>query len=224
MQNDFLVRHSEFVLGLAKKDDKLHDLIGDHWRLYSYVTSRLEALKAMPGLENMPNSEISECGKLRDYQLAKLVWLLDSLQMSSNFRKRIGAEIEADLKDEKSAHGGVIVFQKDELGVIMIPGKALGPAASGAGKKFEHFSYEPIDFAMKPEFMFLFHFHAFEEDSSKFASPTGSDLKDAERRGFDGIVFTKLIGKHFNADFYFAGKDVDDNPFRLVLDLGVYGY
>ena len=224
MQDDFLARHVGFVLGLAKKDDKLHDLFSDHWRLYSYVMSRLEALDAMPGLENLPNSDLSECGKLQDYQLIKLVWLLDSLQMSSNFRKRIGSEMEADLKDGGSAHGGAVVFGEDELGIRMIPGKPPGPSASRTGKNFENYSYDPIDFTMTPEFMFLFHFHAFEEDSSKFASPTGSDLKDAERRGFDCLVFTKLIGKHFNADFYFAGKSGEDKPFKLVLDLGVYGY
>ncbi len=224
MQDDFLDKHRRFVLDLAKNDVKLRDLIEDRRRLCTYLKNRLSQITTLPGFENLPNSDPSECESLQAYQLAKIIWLLDSLEMNADFRKRTGEEIESDYGDKKSAHGGAIVFRDNSLRLLMIPNKPVPQGFAGFDKSFENYSYEPIEFEPTPDIMFLFHFHAFEEDNSRFASPTNSDLKEAERRKFDGLVITKIIGTRFNVDYYFVGRDDENRPFDVVLDLGVYEY
>ncbi len=217
-------QHKNYVLGLAKNDIRLRDFFDDHEKLCSFVKRRLEGITPLAGPENLPNSDPSECSKLSDHQLVKLVWLVDSLEMNRELRESIGTELEADYKDKKSAHGGVITFKDNRLQITMIPGRPIPSEIFGARKNYENYSYDPVEFDLAPDAMFLFHFHAFEEDNSRFASPTNSDLKEAERRKADGLVFTKIMGNRFNADYYFVGRDKDNRPFNVVLDLGVYEY
>ncbi|MFH0817213.1 MAG: hypothetical protein V1909_01115 [Candidatus Micrarchaeota archaeon] len=220
--DEVLSQHKRLVLELAKKDRKLKDLIEDHRRLCAYLESRLKEIIVLQSIENVPNSNISECGKLENYQLVKLVWLLDVLETSPEFRKKIGERLEADYEDKKSAHGGAVVLRNDSLHLLMIPGNPMPKEVFSASKNFENYTYVPVEFAQTPEFMFLFHFHAFDEDNSRFASPTNSDLREAERRKFDGLVFTKIIGNRFDADYFFVGRDSENRPFDVVIDLGVY--
>jgi hypothetical protein len=221
MDSVYLSEHRRFVAELAKKDTKLHGMMYEPERLRDYVENRLGGVDVMQGPENLPNSSPSDCRKLGDYQLIKLVWLLDTLEMSREFRSTIGREMERDYIDKKSAHGGAIVLREEGLGIVAIPGRPL-PTDFSTHPELENYSYDPVDFTPSKEFMFLFHFHAFQEENSRFASPTNSDLKEAERRGMDCLVFTKIMGNRFNVDFYAVGRDSGNRPFSVVLDLGVY--
>ncbi|MFH1470397.1 MAG: hypothetical protein ABIF01_01495 [Candidatus Micrarchaeota archaeon] len=224
MSDTFDSEHRKFVLELASKDRGLADIVDDRARLCAHVRKKLGEIISLQSLDNLPNSDVSECEKLNDYQLVKISWLLETLEMNSDFRAKIGSELEKDFEDRESAHGGVIAFRESSLRILMVPGKPLLKGLSGASKNYENYSYSPVEFNLEPQHLFVFHFHAFEEDNSKFASPTNSDLKEAERRKFDGLVFTKIFGKRFDVDYFYVGRDIENRPFDVVLDLGVYEY
>jgi hypothetical protein len=224
MEGDYRKKNREFVLNLAKKDKKLHDIIDDFPRLCAYVASRLELVTPLQGPENLPHGSPSYCSKLEDYQLAKISWMLDSLEMDAEFKRKIGEKLEEDIKDKESAYGGFVVFGESSLALRLVPSKPHPPGAYSGKNNYSNYCYDPVEASLLPEALFMFHFHAFNEENSKFASPSNSDLKEAERRNADCLVFTKIMGNRFNVDFYFVSRDASNRPFNIILDLGVYEY
>ncbi|MFH1448635.1 MAG: hypothetical protein ABIG39_07270 [Candidatus Micrarchaeota archaeon] len=221
---DYEKAHEEYVLSCATKDRKINEMLYNHSKLCSYLEKRLKGITVLAGPENLPNSEPATASKLKDYQLIKIIWLMDALEMNKDFRASVGKEMNIDYVDKESAHGGVIVLEDNVLKIRLIPGRSLPPDIIDGNKNYRNYLYNPVDFNRSKTSLFLFHFHAFEEDNSKFASPTNSDLKEAERRKIDGILFTKIMGNRFNTDFFSVGRDDNNRPFQIVLDLGLYEY
>lgn len=223
MNREYPRLHEQFVMSAAKKDGSLTEFVNDHEKLVSYVLERLKNAEPLMGLEDN-SSPPSDCTKLGDYQLVKLIWILDALERDEGFRKSIGDEMESDLADKGAAHGGLITLAGKRLKVKMIPSRLLPQSMLRDDSKYANYLYDPGEIDLTPECLFFFHFHAFEEESSRFANPTNSDLKESERRTIDGLLFTKTIGKRFNVDFYSVGRDSENRPFEIVLDLGTYEY
>lgn len=134
----------------------------------------------------------------------RLVARLRHALQHNQVRRDLFAQADADLKDESTEHGGVIVYEKETP-------KAL--AVTPVIRRHDQAYYTP-QAAMELLYTGLahYHFHAQQHDNAQHAGPGGGDLKFADNTGAACVVLTFLDRDTLNADFYTQGG--------IVVDLG----
>lgn len=168
--------------------------------------------------------------RLNQNQLEKISRLVRGLS-NYDLASSIGQHMEEDLRDEYSEHGGRIIEKSGNL--VLEPVPSHFPEKD----KRNNFLFRPSPEDLEAPNLFFYHFHAMQEDCSRFVGPgylynpeTGEvrgDLlqlrKGIERKGFaDELVFTKLPGEKFNAT-YFGGYR-EQSQVTMIINLGDWNY
>lgn len=168
---------------------------------------------------------------LSPLQRLRVNLLLDAFERQ-DFVAAIGQEIERKPKDGVTENGGFISYFGGALEVYAID-------SDSAAKR--NFSIRRLEFLRNPH-VAMFHLHALSEDLSLYAGPSSnegsSDTTACLRAGLDlfdinHVVFTKLHGRRFNADYYgtewnvrsgSGGVNVSHLEWVPIVDLGNYDY
>jgi hypothetical protein len=158
------------------------------------------------GQEAQYSEAPAEVQRLTPAQRTKVYQLLHALQHDRKLRQSIGKTIESDLNDKKTELGGIIAY--DGLALRL---QEHYPAAFVAGDGNNNYHDPPSrkDAALHPDYFADFHLHATGDDDTAFAGPSPPDLvwvgcNMHGRTDSCGVVITKLKGKQFNVDLYFA--------------------
>ena len=168
---------------------------------------------------------------LSPLQRLRVNLLLDAFERQ-DFVAAIGREIERNPKDGVIELGGFISYFGSVLEVYPID-------ADSEAKR--NFSIGRLEF-LRNSHVSMFHLHALSEDLSLYAGPSSndgaSDTIACLHAGLDlfdvnHVVFTKLRGKRFNADYYgtewnvrsgSGGVNVSHVEWVPIVDLGNYDY
>lgn len=204
--------------GVAKLKSWLGDSAND--QLIERL-SRMEHTYRTDEREGEPNDAVV----LLPGQRVRTYMLLEALT-NSQFIKEVGDIIERNPRDGKSELSGLIVpdSAKMRLGLFET-GKSGNQSCSWSARTLKQVPH-----------IALFHLHALYDDCTKYASPSfgceETDFGDSNRVASctgesHGVVFTKLEGRMFNADYYshqkiVRGKRIFSQP--AIVDLGNYEY
>lgn len=220
-----LIPIATYLSKRADSVDLLKQLASDHLPLQR----RLEQVE--PTYRYGNEGEPSYVAAFRPLQRLRVSMLLDSLQ-NNRFVNQIGELVDLNLRyrEELGEVGGIITCHPQN-------GLAFHTKPS-LSKRLDSFALNARVPIAEATFA-LFHLHALEEDSSRFAGPSvGSDglwseepsdittaVKEATQKGqFHGVVVTSLPGKRFNIDYYGAQMGNFYVNVAAVSDLGNYKY
>ena len=153
-----------------------------------------------------------ELKKFKKKNLIKVYYLLQALS-DSDFRQKIGEELEKDMNDTSCEYGGVLyLLENGEVKIQMLPHDPLKCSLDIRSKIGSLADYRyclpDVDYAIDKLAVFHFHSHKTYNRQSTALSP-----------GDGGIVFSRMDGNRFNVDIGLRCKKEFVN-----LDLGVYRY
>jgi hypothetical protein len=172
----------------------------------------------------------AEVQRLAAPQRTKAYQLFTALRTDPALRQSIGKIIEEDLKDTKTEHGGLVVYD----GLALRMQKHYPTKFTGADPNDHYLDPQSrIDAMPNPDYCAEYHLHATQDDDGAYAGPSLGDLywlqrNTGTRADACGVVITKLKDKKFNVDCYFVPpKSRDDDDFLkqvIVVDLGNYSW
>ncbi len=217
----------DYYQKVVKKNPGLSQLLKEK-KLPEYLSAQLAKLehstpKGYPesqdsGQGNLENQEKPSTGYLKnfkDFFLTETYFILQALQ-NSEFRSKIGKELELDTVDRFGEHGGVLHLSPDgKVNIEMLPNTATEQEYD------QHYdpdsSYNHDAPSQTLDILTFFHFHAQEVNHFKSAALSGADYWHG------GVVFTRLGRNKFNVDTAFYYKKNGKNM-KVNIDLGVYTY
>jgi len=164
------------------------------------VATRRETTQRATGIARGRQTRVAS---LPEWDRRLIARIRQALQ-HTHVRRDLFAQADADLKDDTTEHGGVIVYEKGAP-------KAL--AVAPVIRRHDQAYFTP-QAAMELLYTGLahYHFHAQQHDNARHAGPGGGDLEFADNTGAACVVFTFLDRDTLNADFYTQGG--------VVVDLG----
>ncbi len=192
------------------------------------------------GKNHYETNQMAALEKFSSVDLAKIFMAL-TMMRRPQVRHQIGRMLEADVRDPRSEHGGVLRMQFEEIA----PKESKGDGAyilnetkhyrNGlAGFHFHSLAKgkEMSDIAKQIRIDQMMHGVPKEKliteekiDNTYFSGPSGGDLEAAAGLRLDGIVITRLSDRSFNVDFYapLQHDERRDGFIQVpVLDLGIY--
>lgn len=233
----FTIANLDHIAEVLARQKVTPETLLDIGQNHGIMQTRLEKLSHTYRYKEK-EGEPSDVNRLEPLQLLRCHLLLEGLQ-DPRFVAEVGAIIEKNPKDGKTELGGLIRY--DPMGRL-----SLFEVAPQRGAEAQSFVLSVRDQVRIPHIAF-FHLHALEEDCTRFAGPSSnvydkelgktrsyrevmrkSDMgeaeEEAERVGEShNVVFTKLAGRRFNADYYAAQMGMF-YPHHVVVDLGNYDY
>lgn len=223
----------EYVLGVAEKNDALCSLlIKGKEGLAEDISRKLEELDHVNPegycdnpfydditLMNIPTPE--ELARFDEVRLIRIFYLLQALS-DSDFRQRIGEELEKDTRDYTCEHGGVFHLKTNgSLDIEMLRNTQNDPNVDLIIINYAHYipdkNYCPETPKYTLDILTGFHFHARQENFVESSALSHNDFL------MEQAVFTRLGKNKFNADIGLFYKE-NDKVHKANLDLGVYGY
>lgn len=129
--------------------------------------------------------------------LSRLLWFMEDKAVVAD----LFAQAEADLRDKKGEHGGIL---------RVVDGVAM--AAGYQGKAGRDDRYVSSGGLIRALYLggFHYHFHAQRYDNGRYAGPGDYDMRFARRIGGGCVLFTFVEEGVLNVDFYTGGGVVID--------------
>jgi hypothetical protein len=138
------------------------------------------------------------------------VYLLTEMLGRKRVQIALGIVADRDLKDTRTAHGGLVVYENGQAEAELYTASRKAPA--------NDLTYVPSRAAVLAgrNAMCQFHCHFERINNALRAGPGPEELRDAKTNGYYGLIFTSLSDKAFCAHYY--------NPAGQVVSLGVYPF
>lgn len=158
---------------------------------------------------------------LNPVELLKFYLLFDALE-KEDFKEQVRAEIQKDLHDDESEHGGFIKINNGKLSLFPVK-SVLDYMPPNTHPNY--FYDIPPKLKDTERHVFHYHFHATDVDSSDYCGPSPGDISiliDHIRYygALHHVVFTSLPEKKFNVAYY-GGERISEDEIRVnILSLG----
>jgi hypothetical protein len=138
------------------------------------------------------------------------VYLLVEMLSRKRVQIALGIVADRDLKDTRTAHGGLVVYENGQAEAELYSPSRDAPA--------NDLTYVPSKAAVLAgrDAMCRFHCHFERINNALRAGPGPEELRDAKASGYYGLIFTSVSAKAFCAHYY--------NPEGQVVSLGVYPF
>jgi hypothetical protein len=158
--------------------------------------------------ETMDTPTTHELMKFKKKALIKVYYLLHALD-DSDFKQKIGEELEIDRYDTSSEYGGILhLLENGDVGIQMLPSdpsKCSLDARSWFSSLADYFYCLP-DVGYVVDRLAVFHFHSNRQSTALSSSDVG-------------VLFTRIDENTFNVGYSLHSEGKNYN-----LDLGVYRY
>lgn len=138
------------------------------------------------------------------------VYLLVEMLSRKRVQIALGIVADRDLKDTRTAHGGLVVYENGQAEAELYTPSRNAPS--------NDLTYVPSRAAVLAgrDAMCRFTCHFERINNALRAGPGPEELRDAQRAGYYGLTLTSVSSKAFCAHYY--------NPDGRVISLGVYPF